>query len=73
MIDRLPRLYRLALLSTSIVVAVVSGAWIAVFAELAVAVTSGLLLGALAAALGALLLVHDFSPRREPIRVVRRH
>ena len=68
----LPRLHRLLLITTVLVVGVASGAWVALFTPLPVAVTAGIALGAVAGLLLAYLLVHDFSQPARPVHVHRR-
>lgn len=69
----LPRLHRLLLIATVLVVGIASGAWIALFTPLPVAVTAGTLVGAVAGLLLGYLLVHDFSQPTRNLRVHRRH
>lgn len=69
----LPRLHRLLLTATVLVVGIASGAWIALFTPLPVAVTAGAMVGAVAGLLLGYLLVHDFSQPTRSLRVHRRH
>jgi hypothetical protein len=55
------------------VVGIASGAWIALFTPLPVAVTAGAMVGAVAGLLLGYLLVHDFSQPTRSLRVHRRH
>ena len=68
----LPRLHRLLLIATVLVVGIASGAWIAMFTPLPVAVTAGAMVGAVAGLLLGYLLVHDFSQPTRSLRVHRR-
>jgi xanthine/uracil permease len=68
----LPRLHRLLLIATVLVVGIASGAWIALFTPLPVAVTAGAMVGAVAGLLLGYLLVHDFSQPTRSLRVHRR-
>jgi xanthine/uracil permease len=69
----LPRLHRLLLIATVLVVGIASGAWIALFTPLPVAATAGAAVGAVAGLLLGYLLVHDFSQSARTVRVHRRH
>jgi xanthine/uracil permease len=68
----LPRLHRLFLITTVLAVGIASGAWIALFTSLPVALTAGAAVGAVAGLLLGLLLVHDFSHQAPPARAVHR-
>lgn len=72
MLGPLPQLHRMLMLVTALVVGVASGAWIAHFTVLPVAVTVGASFGAVAGLLLGYVLVHDFAHGR-PARAVRRH
>ena len=67
----LPQLHRWLLLTTTLVVGLASGAWIAHFTVLPVAATVGAAFGALAGVLLGYVLVHDWSHRPRPVRVHR--
>jgi len=69
----LPRLHRLLVVTTVLVVAVGSGAWLAHFTALPAAAAAGAAWGAVAGLLLSFVLLHDFHHRPRPARVVRRH
>jgi hypothetical protein len=69
----LPRLHRLLLITTVLVVGIACGAWIALFTPVPVAVTAGTMLGAVAGLSLGYLLAHDFSQPARTLRVHRRH
>jgi membrane associated rhomboid family serine protease len=67
----LPQFHRMLVVLTTLVAAVLSGAWIAHFSPLPVAAVAGAAWGAVAGLLLAYALVHDFHHQRA-VRV-RRH
>jgi len=69
----LPQLHRLALVATALLVGVASGAWLAHFTAVPVAVSAGAVIGAFAGILLGYALVHDFHAHARPVRVTRRH
>lgn len=73
MLGPLPRLHRLVVVAVTLLVGVASGAWVAAFTPLAVAVSAGAAGGALAGLLAAYLLLHEahHSDHPRPIRVRR--
>ncbi|GAB3783205.1 hypothetical protein [Nocardioides ungokensis] len=73
MFGPLPRLHRLLLVATALLVGVGSGAWIAWSTAMPLAASAGAVIGALAGLLLAYALVHDFHARARGARVARRH
>lgn len=71
-IGPLPRLHRLLVVATALIVGVVSGMWVVNVAGVPALVAAGLGWGLLAGLLLTYLLVHDFDHRPQPVRV-RRH
>lgn len=59
-------------MAAALVIGVASGAWLAHFTALPVAVSAGAVMGAVAGLLLAYALVHDFHTPSRPVRV-RRH
>ncbi|MGI8522768.1 MAG: hypothetical protein ACR2K3_05575 [Nocardioides sp.] len=72
MFGPLPVLYRFAVVLSTLLVGIASGAWVAHYAALPVAASVGALIGGLAGLLASYLLVHDFSAHARPARVIRR-
>lgn len=72
MFGPLPRLHRMLVLTTVVLVAVASGAWLAHFTALPAAAAAGAAWGAIAGLLLAYVLLHDFHRRPRAARVVRR-
>lgn len=69
----LPRIYRIIVVAGALVLSVAGGAWLAHSLALPLPFR-GLLVGAAVGALVAFVLIHDFSPRRQPgaVRADRR-
>jgi multisubunit Na+/H+ antiporter MnhE subunit len=66
----LPRLYRIIVVASVLVVGIVAGVWVAQSYALP---TGGLLVGTGAGLVVAYLLTHDFHQRPRPVRIHRRH
>lgn len=72
MFGRLPLFHQGVVLLFTLVVGILSGAWIAHFTSLEIAVSAGAFLGGVAGLLAAYLLIHDFHASRLRRRTVRR-
>ena len=70
MLAPLPRLYRLVVMASVLVLGIGSGVWLARTWDFPL---GGLLVGTAAGLLAAFLLVHDFHGRARSSRVPRRH
>jgi membrane protein YdbS with pleckstrin-like domain len=68
----LPRLHRLLVITTVLVVAVGSGVWLTQFTPIPFAAVAGAAWGALAGMLLSFVLLHEFHHRPRTVRV-RRH
>jgi hypothetical protein len=74
MFGPLPTLHRYALVLAALVVCVGLGLWFGAVPEISINVRAGLLLGALAGAVAAFVLVHDFHRRQtRAVRARGRH
>ena len=72
MFGPLPRLHRLLLVATALLIGVGSGAWVAYSTAMPLAASAGAVIGALVGILLAYALVHDFHARARPVRTIRR-
>lgn len=72
MFGPLPQFHRVLVVLTTLVVGVLSGAWIAHFSPMPVAAVAGAAWGAVAGLLLSYVLVHDFHHHPRAVRV-RRH
>jgi hypothetical protein len=68
----LPRLHRLLVVATALIVGVLSGIWIFTVTEVPTLVAAGLGWGLLTGLLLIYVLLHDFHHQQRPVRV-RRH
>ena len=72
MFGPLPRLHRLLVVTTALIVGMLSGVWLVHITEAPLLITAGLGWGLLAGLLLTYVLLHDFHHRPHPARVRRR-